>query len=435
MTARPCAVSAPLSTAFPADATQPHTVNHDFYPPYETDRFRRLLAVTLGVYAVVAALLTFLHAAPQPREAGEQFHVARLLINPEDLARQQAMEETRRQAEEEARKQAEEARRQAEEEARKQADAARRQAEEEARRQAEEEARRRAAEEQARQAMDAESRQRAEAMAQRQSEEQARKQAAEAAKLAAIQAALEAKRQREEEARRNAEAAMSAGVLGAMGDEEDDEFADVLASKPKAPLVSGPAGGRAGAPSATVPGTRKGNKPGGADDMADIDALLRDIGDMEQIKIALGDRDVSAVSREELQAFLNDVSAGRVDVKKMVARATTIVESPFKIEGEVGGSGIRKVEDIMRIIRSHRGELKHFYDKSLTRIPGLKGTVVVRMVIAPDGRVTDARVESSDTGAPAFDRELVSRVKEWTFPPVPKGVVEGTYPFHFSQGI
>jgi TonB family protein len=350
----------------------------------------------------------------------------------EEEARRRAEEEARRLAEEEARRKAEEeARRIAEEQARiRAAEEARVRAEEEARRQAEAEARR-IAEEEARRKAAEEARIRAEEEARRIAEEQAR--------LAKIRAALEEKRRREEEARRNQEAAMSAGLMADLEEMGDD--LDTFLPESEAPLVEGGEGTLLGAapPVAPAPPTESGPSTGRAGidptELAEIDALLTDIGDLEGIEALLGE-DVAAqsASREEILAFLDDVAKGRL-TGSMVARATTVVESPFKIVGEVGGTGIRKAEAIARIIRSHRGELAHLYDKALVIRPGFEGLVTVRMVIAADGTVADAAVLSSSTGYAGFDEALVRRVLSWRFPAVAGGEVTGIYPFRFSEGL
>jgi len=361
----------------------------------------------------------------------------------EEEARRQVEAEARRQAEEAARLKAEaEARRLAEEEARRQAAAelARRQAEAEARRLAEAEARRQAAEEARRQAAAEVARQQAEAEARRLAEEEARKQAEEAARLARIRAALEEKHRREEQARQDQEAAMSAGLMGDLGAPEEDLGGFLPESK--APLVGSPEGNLLGGsappppeePAPTGPAVGSGSGIGTAE-MADVDALLANIEDLQGVEALLGDRVADqAASREEILAFLDDVAKGRVS-GRMVARDTTVVESPFRIEGEIGGVGIRKAEEIATIIRSHRGELADLYSKALVVRPGFAGLVTVRMIIAADGSVREATVISSTTGYTGFDEALVRRVRTWRFPTVRSGEVTGTYPFRFTEAL
>jgi TonB family protein len=378
-------------------------------------------------------------------------------------ARKRAEEEARQRAEEEAKRKAEEeARRLTEEEARKKAQAeARQRAQEEAQRQAEEEARRQAeeaqrlaeearvraaeevkrrAEEQARQQAEAEARQQAEEEARKKAEEEARRQAEEALRLARIRAALEEKRRREEEQRRNTEAALSSGLMAGM--ESMDESVREILPEAQKPLVASPEvtppGGSAPAPkpeAGQVDGT-KAPAPGGGisqANLADIDQLLGNLEDMEGIDKILGDQAAAEpASKEEILAFLQDVAAGRVS-GPMVAHATTVVESPFRILGEVGGVSVRKADEITAIILSHRVELADLYSKALVRNPGFSGIVTVQMVIGPDGAVRDARVVASTTKVPGFDQAVVGRVVTWRFPVVAAGEVTGVYPFRFSE--
>lgn len=355
-------------------------------------------------------------------------------------ALQQADEEARRQAEEEARRKAEEALHQAELERQRAAEEALRQAEqarieaEQARVRAAEEARRQA-EEQARQQAAAEARRLADEEARKKADEEARRQAEEAARLARIRAALEERRRREEEQRKNTEAAMSAGLMAGM--EAPDESIKEFLPESRKPLVGSPEGTLlGGAAPAPKPEAAKPAAPGGGipqADLADIDQLLGNLEDMEGIDKILGDEAADEpASKEEILAFLKDVAAGRVS-GPMVARATTVVESPFRILGEVGGVSVRKAEEITRIILSHRAELADLYGKALVRNPGFAGVVTVQMVIGADGTVRDARVVASNTRVPGFDQAVVGRVVTWRFPAVAAGEVTGVYPFRFSE--
>jgi TonB family protein len=381
-------------------------------------------------------------AKRRAEEEARRLAEAEALRKAEEEARRRAEEEAKRRAEEAARQKAEEALRQAEQE-RREAEEARRRAEEEARRLAEEariraaEEARRQAEEAARQQAEAEARRVAEEEARLKAQEEARRQAEEAARLARIRAALEEKRRREEEARRNQEAAMSAGLMAGM--EGLDEDVQELLPEPEKPLVGSPdgnlLGGEAPAP-APKPDESASGTGGGIPqaDVAEIDQLLGNLEDMEGIEKILGDDDAAdeAASKEEILAFLKDVEAGRVS-GPMVARTTTVVESPFRILGEVGGVSIRKADEITRIILSHRAELANLYSKALVRNPGFAGIVTVRMVIGADGTVRQALVVGSTTGVPGFDQAVVGRVLSWRFPAVATGEVTGVYPFRFSE--
>ena len=499
-------------------------------------RFHRLLAFSLTLYGILAVITIMVDAPPPKQLPPDEFVVATLLIDPEELARLKAEEEARKKAEaerlkaeEEARKKAEEAarkkaeeeRKKAEEEAKKQSEAERKKAEEEARKKAEaerlkaeEEARRKAEEERKRaeeeaarkkaeaerlKQMDAEARKKAEEEAARAAEEariraaeearrkaeaaaraaeeariqaaiearqraeeavrkaeeervrieqervraeqeriraaeEARVRAEEAARLARIQAALAEKKRREEEARRNQEAAMAAGLMGDL--DETDDLDDFLEDS-DAPLVGSAEGTMlGGAAQASAPSDGPSRVGVGADDLAEIDALLSDIVDLEGMEAILGENTAGEVaSKEEIAAFLADLSSGRIEVGELISRAATVVDSPFKIIGEKGGVGARKSAEIDAVIRSHTVELTRFYDKALVRLPGLKGTVEVLMTIASDGTVTEISVKSSTTGYAGFDEALIRRIQKWKFPPIPFGEVTGTREFRFSEGL
>ncbi|MBI5136449.1 MAG: TonB family protein [Nitrospirae bacterium] len=397
----------------------------------------------------------------QEAEARKQREAEAARKKAEDEARKKAAEEARKKAEAELLKRDAAARQKADEAARLEAErqrveAEKRRIEEERRRQEElkhqSEARKQA--EIARQKADAAARQEQERQrvaaekrrvedarrqadvarqqaveAERRRQEEARRQA----EIARVRAFVAEQQRRAEELRRNQEAAMSAGIMGALDD--DEGLDDFLQKDGGAPLVKGSKGNLLGGAAAVTAEQAKRGVDTAA--LARIEELLADIQDLEGFEAVLGAGGAlgEAASTEEIQGFLEDVAAGRVSAGEFVARATTIVENPFKILGEAGGVHVRHAEDITRVIMAHRGELTHFYDKALVRTPGLSGVVTVRMVIGANGRVRSATVERSTTGAKGFDAALIQRILAWDFPPVPAGDVEGLYPFRFSEGL
>jgi len=80
-----------------------------------------------------------------------------------------------------------------------------------------------------------------------------------------------------------------------------------------------------------------------------------------------------------------------------------------------GGSvtGARDVNEVSAIVYSHSQAIQYCYERELKRIPELKGKVVVRFTILPNGTVTNATILSSTLANENVERCILSRVSRW----------------------
>ena len=81
------------------------------------------------------------------------------------------------------------------------------------------------------------------------------------------------------------------------------------------------------------------------------------------------------------------------------------------------------VGDIQIVFDRHKSALYRLYNRELRRDPTLKGQIVLRMVIEPDGSVSLCEIQSTDMKAPRLGAQVVSRVKGFDF-----GAKEGVSP-------
>ncbi len=107
-----------------------------------------------------------------------------------------------------------------------------------------------------------------------------------------------------------------------------------------------------------------------------------------------------------------------------------------KVESNLGSGGIgptrknasgkleRTTEEIRRIIDRNNGALNAIYQRALRSNPTIKGTIIVRLVIAANGSVTVCEMVSSELGDPETERKLLSRLKAIDF-----GAIEGVIPW------
>jgi len=110
----------------------------------------------------------------------------------------------------------------------------------------------------------------------------------------------------------------------------------------------------------------------------------------------------------------------------LAGRATTQVESPVAAIGGGTGGGeaertgesakpSRSREEIERVFDRNKGAIYALYNRALRSNPALQGKVVLRLTIAPDGRVTNCEIVSSELNDPELEQRLVQRVLLFQF--------------------
>ena len=105
-----------------------------------------------------------------------------------------------------------------------------------------------------------------------------------------------------------------------------------------------------------------------------------------------------------------------------VARATSAIAA---IGDGAGGSGrpaggdgpslARTDEEIQIVFDRHKAALYRLYNRELRSDPTLRGQMVLRLTIEPDGRVSLCVLHGSDMNAPQLSAQVVERVKTFDF--------------------
>jgi TonB family protein len=123
----------------------------------------------------------------------------------------------------------------------------------------------------------------------------------------------------------------------------------------------------------------------------------------------------------------------------LAGRSTTSVHSPTgnAETSTVGGKGKgsrgagRSIEEIQMIFDRNKGSIYSVYNRALRKNPTLQGKVVLRLTIAPSGKVTRCDIVSSELGDPALASKITSRVKLFNFGAKDVKEVTITYPIDF----
>jgi len=80
-----------------------------------------------------------------------------------------------------------------------------------------------------------------------------------------------------------------------------------------------------------------------------------------------------------------------------------------------GAAAGRTDEEIQIVFDRYKSSLYRLYNRELRNNPALRGQVVLRLTIEPDGSVSFCEVQSSGLGAPALEQQIVERVKTFDF--------------------
>jgi outer membrane biosynthesis protein TonB len=124
----------------------------------------------------------------------------------------------------------------------------------------------------------------------------------------------------------------------------------------------------------------------------------------------------------------------------LASRATTKVHSPMR--NATGGSGAgktgksdrkagRSIEEIQMIFDRNKGAIYSVYNRALRKDPTLQGKIVLRLTIAPNGKVTFCELVSSELHDAVLGQKISKRVKLFDFGVKDVDAVTITYPIDF----
>lgn len=99
--------------------------------------------------------------------------------------------------------------------------------------------------------------------------------------------------------------------------------------------------------------------------------------------------------------------------------------------GGTGGFAGRTDEEIQIVFDRYKAALYRLYNRELRKDPTLRGQMVLRLTIEPDGSVSLCRVQSSDMEAPNLAEQVLASVKRFDFGPKDVPPVTILYPIDF----
>lgn len=119
-----------------------------------------------------------------------------------------------------------------------------------------------------------------------------------------------------------------------------------------------------------------------------------------------------------------------------VTRATSAIASVGTPGGDrpLSGDGAspgRTDEEIQIVFDRYKAALYRLYNKELRKDPTLKGQIVLRLTIEPDGSVSMCELKSTDMNAPDLSAAVIERVKGFDFGAKAVPAITIFYPIDF----
>jgi outer membrane biosynthesis protein TonB len=130
-----------------------------------------------------------------------------------------------------------------------------------------------------------------------------------------------------------------------------------------------------------------------------------------------------------------DIGGGGVGLSEgvMLTQAESSIGGggPDGRPGGTGGFAGRTDEEIQIVFDRYKAALYRLYNRELRKDPTLRGQMVLRLTIEPDGSVSLCRVQSSDMDAPNLAERVVTSVSRFDFGPKDVPPVTILYPIDF----
>ncbi len=92
----------------------------------------------------------------------------------------------------------------------------------------------------------------------------------------------------------------------------------------------------------------------------------------------------------------------------------------------------RSNESLLSVVRRYAPGIQFCYDNELKKNPGLRGKLVVSITVLASGAVSEAIVVENSLRSPAVTDCVLSQMRGWRFPAIPRGNTSFKTPFVFT---
>jgi TonB family protein len=92
-------------------------------------------------------------------------------------------------------------------------------------------------------------------------------------------------------------------------------------------------------------------------------------------------------------------------------------QAPVRVQSDGPGNPARDTSSLLRAFDDHKAALADVYKSALASDNSLRDGMVVRLHVAPDGRIDNGAVRVSTSGNPSFDAEIIQAMTSWKLAP------------------
>lgn len=122
-----------------------------------------------------------------------------------------------------------------------------------------------------------------------------------------------------------------------------------------------------------------------------------------------GNRTTTADGIDNLITGIGEAKS--TDIKR---QGNIVVEEVSSMADESGvKSESRNADAVSEVINSHNSSIQYCYQREIKQNPDLKGKLVIRFTITPEGKVKDVKILSSTLDNPRIEQCVVSRIARW----------------------
>lgn len=101
-------------------------------------------------------------------------------------------------------------------------------------------------------------------------------------------------------------------------------------------------------------------------------------------------------------------------------------------DGPGGPNNYRSNESLLSVVRRYAPGIQFCYDNELRKHAGLRGKLVVSLVVLANGSVSEAVIVEDSLNSPAVRECVLSQIRGWQFPAIPTGSTSFKTPFVFT---
>ncbi|MDZ7331311.1 MAG: AgmX/PglI C-terminal domain-containing protein [candidate division KSB1 bacterium] len=119
----------------------------------------------------------------------------------------------------------------------------------------------------------------------------------------------------------------------------------------------------------------------------------------------------TVVPEEDIEASLTPLDRASL---KTIAKNTELEASQEALLAQKAHKAVaRKPDQVTRVVMEHNRAIQDCYKQALKHQPDLKGKVVVRFFVAPDGKVTNVELISSTVDYEPMIHCILNRIRHW----------------------